>query len=100
MNKHSIDTIGKVEAGRLTSDLDLDSLGRVELLGQNGNVYRRASGERVAFVRRPGTPERMLIWARDATAAAAAALPGRASRRGRCRRIARGLSRRRSSSQA
>ena len=48
---------------------------RVELLGQNGNVYRRASGERVAFVRRPGTPERMLIWARDATAAAAAWRP-------------------------
>jgi hypothetical protein len=40
---------------------------QVELLGQAGNGDPRASGERVAFIQRPGTAEPMLLWARDAT---------------------------------
>jgi len=40
---------------------------RVELLRQRSDAYQRASGERVAFVRHPGTRERMLIWTRAAT---------------------------------
>jgi hypothetical protein len=43
---------------------------RVELLGHpEDNEPRRPSGERVAFVRNPGTPEPILIWARNATGA-------------------------------
>jgi hypothetical protein len=44
---------------------------QVELLGQ-GDEYHRAAGERVAFVRRPGTAEPMLLWARDAAVAGTA----------------------------
>jgi hypothetical protein len=48
---------------------------RVELLGQPENERRRPSGERVAFVRNPGAPEPILMWARDATGAGAAWRP-------------------------
>jgi hypothetical protein len=39
---------------------------RVELLGRGGEETRGGSAERVAFVRRPGTREPMLLWARSA----------------------------------
>jgi hypothetical protein len=42
---------------------------RVEFLGQPESEPRQPSGERVAFVRHPGTPEPILIWARGATGA-------------------------------
>jgi hypothetical protein len=42
---------------------------QVEVLGPASGEYRRASGERVAFVRHPGTTEPMLLWARDAAVA-------------------------------
>ena len=48
---------------------------RVELLDQAGDDDRWGSGERVAFVRHPGTPEPMLLWARNATGAGSAWRP-------------------------
>ncbi len=48
---------------------------RVDLLGQPGDELRPAAGERVAFVKHPGLPEPMLIWARDATGAVLAWRP-------------------------
>jgi hypothetical protein len=48
---------------------------RVDLLGHAGDEPPRAPGERVAFVRNPGSHEPMLIWARDAAGAGPAWRP-------------------------
>jgi hypothetical protein len=41
---------------------------RVELLGQAARESRRGSAERVAFVRRPGAREPLLLWVRSGEA--------------------------------